>query len=201
MEKERMGTLLETALNYLSEMVSRGDLYQVLRQSLGMTNREIAALDMNWLEADFEYEWEPDSIQHQYAERLDAILPEHTVLTTSRWIEFAEELAESTASSFNEEAENIIQAFQYISERHSASAVKSVYETICVDQNALLAGEIVQAAPFAENGYTPQELGALASRGAFEGGLMPWRTHGEDSCLWEAEAHPSEQGQQMSGMR
>lgn len=166
--------LIDTILNYLGEHHDSSRLYEMLHEEMGFSNEDIMDLGFD-LSEHWVYEWKSEDIQRRYAERLDSILPQHDVFTTTAWIEFAEDMAEGTDTSFESEAELLIAAFKEISECHSPQAVAKVYATVHVPGNALLANEIIAAAKYAEQGMSVQELSDMASRGEFEGEPYPER--------------------------
>lgn len=127
-----------------------------------------------------EYEWSAFDVRRLYAEKLDHVLTYHDTRTTTAWIEFAEELADGVDTTFAEEAEKLVSAFQKVSECHSPQAVTAIYRTIHTPNNALLAHEILAAAKYAEQGMTPSELSDMARRGAFEGEPCPNLPGAED---------------------
>lgn len=113
------------------------------------------------------YEWGIEDVRRSFAEKLDHVLPQHDVSTTTAWIKFAEELANASETTFEAEAESLLKAFQEISAQYSSKAVAKVYATIHVQGNALLASEIPAAAERAEQGMTSDRLCDLAARGDF----------------------------------
>lgn len=115
------------------------------------------------------YKWAPFDVRKLYAEKLDSVLLHHDVRTTTAWIEFAEELADSLDSTFVKEAESLIAAFQEVRNHYSPQAVAAIYQTIHMPNNALLAHEILAAAEYAEQGMTASELSDMAMHGEFEG--------------------------------
>lgn len=119
---------------------------------------------------DHQYEWGTEDVRRAFAEKLDHVLPQHDVPTTTAWIKFAEELADALDSSFEAEAESLLKAFQEVSAQYSPKAVAEVYATIHVQGNALLASEIPAAAERAEQGLNSNQLSDLAARGIFQAG-------------------------------
>lgn len=120
-----------------------------------------------------EYEWAQFDVRRLYAEKLDRVLSQHDVRTTKAWIEFAEELADGVNTTFANEAESLVAAFKEVSDHYSPQAVATIYQTIHIPNNALLAHEILAAAEYAEQGMTISELSDMAMRGEFEGGSKP----------------------------
>lgn len=174
MTEIRTKELLTMALRHIpSQANDPKSLYKTLHESIGMTNGEIMECGMEHLRGQFEYEWAPGMLELAYAERLDRILPQHDVYTTSRWIEYLSELAGDMESSFEKEAEDALLAFQEITKRFPPQVVAQVYETIHAQDNALLPNEVVMAAEQAQLGATAQELSDMAANGAFEGGTVP----------------------------
>lgn len=164
--------LFDTVLNYLGEHHDGNQLYEMFHEEMGLSNEDIIELGFDLSEY-FVYEWKPGDAQRHYAEELDYVVSQHNVATTTAWIRFAEELADGTESTFEEEAELLIAAFKEISEKYSPQAIAKVYETIHIPDNALLANEIVAAAACAEQGASVQLLSDMAKCGAFEGEPNP----------------------------
>lgn len=173
MTEERKTKLLDAALDYLSELSQGEELYRTLHNCMGFTNEELVEYGMEGLQEHFQYEWEDGTLQKQYAELLDSILPQHNVYTTAAWIRFAEELAERAETSFEYEASSLIAVFQNIAVRVSPRAVDTVYRVIHEPDNALLTNEIPAAAEEAERGATAKELSKLVAGGRFEDGPAP----------------------------
>lgn len=117
-----------------------------------------------------QYEWGTEDVRSAFAEKLDHVVPQHDISTTTAWIKFAEELADALDSTFEAEAESLLKAFQEISTQYSPKAVAEVYATIHVQGNALLASEIPGAAERAEQGLNSNQLSDLAARGSFHAG-------------------------------
>lgn len=117
-----------------------------------------------------QYEWGAEDVRRAFAEKLDHVLPQHDVSTTTAWIKFAEEMASASETTFETEAESLLKAFQEISAQYSPKAVAEVYATIHAQGNALLASEIPAAAERAEQGMTSEQLSDLAARGVFHAG-------------------------------
>lgn len=138
-----------------------------MKAMLGMTEEEPI---QEQGDTEGQYEWGAEDVRRAFAEKLDHVLPQHDVSTTTAWIKFAEEMASTSETTFEAEAESLLKAFQEISAQYSPKAVAEVYATIHAQGNALLASEIPAAAECAEQGMTSDQLSELAARGDFHAG-------------------------------
>lgn len=160
--------LLEVGGEHYQKYSDAHDQYmRQMRAMLGMAEEESS---QEHTDTEGQYEWGAEDTRTAFAEKLDHVLPQHDVSTTTAWIKFAEELSSASETTFEAEAESLLKAFQEISAQYSPKAVAEVYATIHAQGNALLASEIPAAAKRAEQGMTSDRLSDLAARGDFQAG-------------------------------
>jgi len=174
MTEKRAMELLKTAIPYIPALAGdRQALYNTLHHGIGMTNEELMECGMEHLRDKFQYEWAAEMPEYRYAKKLDDLLPQSDVYTTSKWMEYLRELADSLESSFAREAADLLFAFREITEEYPPLTVMKVYDTIHIHGGALLPREVIMAAAAAQRGATVQELSEMAASGAFENGRLP----------------------------
>ena len=119
------------------------------------------------------YLWAEGTVQRNYADLLNQIVPEPDAQATAEWIRFAEELAEAAETSLEKEADDLIAAFHNLKEHFPPEIVSCIYQITDTQHSALLPNEFVAAAKALQNGVSAEEVIKMADSGQFEGGMMP----------------------------
>lgn len=180
--KTRTMQLLNKALDWIGEMENGSELYDTLKNVIGMTDSEISAARFDMLKEYFEKpepdtqtpDIDPDADAPEFAARMRKI-PGIDEVMLAAWIQHAYDMAvineeagvpreDAREASLNEFAE----AFEYIGRQYGETA-----SVIFNYQAGYVAHELYGAAEFIAGGGKPPEAMEMASRGEFENSGVP----------------------------